>query len=159
MFCRFHFSRRFKWLLLAALIAALSLETYRFFHPPLPKWLQPPPGSSVLVSRRFLAFPIIHGPRYYFRIHSPLSARQTAQYFIAKGEDIRQYIPSAPTPNGIDYFSNYNLKTAPDKIALSIYFKPNEMYDESWDGEIATTFLVWPEERGSTIEFASIGGF
>jgi len=101
-----------------------------------------PLGSSVEVSRRF--HPILWGSKYYCRIHSPLSARQTANY-IQKSPNL-----SVGTSYGFGKSMNgWGLIRAGN-----FYDVPYDPIEVSGEGtEIHPRMIVWPEENGSTIEF------
>lgn len=160
MFRRFHFSRRFKLLLLAAIIAALSFGTYRFFHPPLPHWFQTPPGSSVLVSRRFHPLFIMREPLYYCRIHSPLSGRETAAFLISQPNVPDQPIKVFTVTQSDSFRLNFGgngLEPEVGKKGIDVYFYPDQIL--GWATEVESQLKVWPEEKGSIIEFYVEGGF
>jgi hypothetical protein len=142
------FTARRLWLItLLGLLLFVTGLSYRAVYPPLPSYLKVPDGSRVQVSRRFLTF--LWGPEYYCRVHSPLPARQTANYMSESLGYSEQALEATKLTLQSERMNGWELKRSGNYFAVS-YF-PNEIRDEGM--LVYSTMRVWPEPNGSTIEF------
>ena len=137
-----------KKFVLASLALALVVGAtvfYRAIYPPLPTYLKFPPGSSLIVSRRF--HPFISGPKYYCLVRSPLKAQQTANYIMKSSlwrpavEVLEDKQPSS--------MNGWALKR--NGTFIDVDYEPIGSSVEG--GEVQSLTHVWHEANGSTIEF------
>jgi hypothetical protein len=141
---------RKKWLLCVLFVLIVGAAfVYREFHPPVPDWIKAPPRSSVLVSRRFHSF--MWGPEYYCRLHSPLSAWETAKFMRDSSQVPNQELIATQDErlSRRGWANGWGLERSDRYIRVD--YSPVEI--QNTGTEVYGSLRIWPEERGSTIEF------